>query len=201
MLTLGTFLLTGLGWGMLHAFDPDHVAAVAGVSANGKNPKQQLWRFALRWSLGHGSVIGLIAIAVLLFGMAIPVSFSSYAEHSIALLLIVLGTVALISQRYQTRDGSDVSAHRSAIFIGLVHGVAGSAPLLALIPLAHAQHPLIGILYVVFFSTGVLLAMTSLSGLLMYSMRWCSRVSVKFQRTVRVLFALFSMGVGVFLLL
>ena len=200
--TLTMFLGSGLAWGMIHAFDPDHVAAVAGVSAGSNQPQHKLWHFALRWSLGHGMAIATIALAVCVFGMAIPEKFSHLAESSVSLLLILLGSLALY--RLLVNENRKIFSHlpqRGAVFVGIVHGVAGSAPLLALIPLASVSHPLIAMLYVLLFSAGVLLAMTALGRLMMYSLQYCSQVTAHYRNAAQIMFALLSIGVGISLLL
>ncbi|WP_370980639.1 urease accessory protein UreH [Agaribacterium sp. ZY112] len=200
-LSLSLFLGSGLAWGMIHAFDPDHMAAVAGVSAGSDKADTGLWRFALRWSAGHGLAIAAIAMAVFAFGMAIPERFSFYAESSVSFMLIALGCFALWRLKFD-RLG-EKSAHvsqRGAVVVGIVHGIAGSAPLLALIPLSQVGHPLIALLYVLLFSAGVLLAMTSLGQVLSFSLNFASRVTQRYQNVAQIGFALFSIGVGIFLL-
>lgn len=203
-LAISSMLAVGLGWGMLHAFDPDHLAAVAGVSASDRSTKTNYVFYALRWSAGHGAAIASFALLLFAFGIAMPSWFSEYAEHSISFILIVAGSMALwgLLQRRFERENTEESSipQRSAVIVGLIHGTAGSAPLLALIPLLKIEHPVVGIAYVLCFSAGVLLAMCSTGGLLNYSMRFTTRVSLQYQRFVRFILALFSIFVGVYLL-
>lgn len=203
-LSVSAVLLMGLGWGMLHAFDPDHLAAVAGVSAADGSTKTSYFRYAFRWSIGHGAAIASVAFLLFVFGLAMPDWFSIYAESSVAFILIVAGSYALyclmrlklVSHSHQ----SSAIPQRSALLIGLVHGAAGSAPLLALIPLVKIEHPLLGLAYVLCFSAGVLVAMCCSGGVLSYSLRVTSRVSEHYQRFARLFLALFSISVGIYLL-
>lgn len=199
-----SILTMGLGWGMLHAFDPDHLAAVAGVSASDRSSRTSYFHYALRWSLGHGAAIAGIAFCAFAFGYSFPAWFSEYAEHSVSFILILAGSFALFSlyrsHHTHTLANDNPLPQRSAVLIGLVHGTAGSAPLLALIPLVKIEHPLLGMAYVLCFSAGVLLAMSCSGSLLSYSIRLSSKVSEKYQQFMRVFLAFFSILVGFYLL-
>ena len=52
-----------------------------------------------------------------------------------------------------------------ALFVGALHGLAGSAPLLVVLPIA-ANAPALAVAYLVLFGSGVAVAMTGVSGLL-----------------------------------
>lgn len=211
VMTISTFFAWGFGLGMVHAFDPDHIAAVSGVQASFRETKgssarpfsgsQCVWQFSLRWALGHGMAILAMAAAVFVLGLAIPKGMSDFAERSISFLLIVLGSIALVKLFWLgARANSMVNHQRSAWLLGLIHGIAGSAPLLALIPLTKVGHPMVAFVYVLLFSAGVLLAMTGLGSVLTLSIRWTSRFSYHYEAIFRALFALFTLLVGVFLL-
>lgn len=184
---------------MLHAFDPDHLAAVAGVSTPGRESSSRLWQFAAQWSLGHGGAITLIALPVLIFGMAIPHELSHVAEQSVAFMLIALGVLAL--WKLTVGAESKINPQRSAPLVGLIHGMAGSAPLLALIPMSQWTNPGLSLLYVLFFSAGVAFAMTAIAFLLAYSMRVARPKMEELSAYLHWGFALFALGVGISLLI
>ena len=50
--------------------------------------------------------------------------------------------------------------------VGALHGMAGSAPLLLLLPLGQMNSPLQGISYLIFFCLGVVVAMLLFGGVL-----------------------------------
>ena len=81
-----------------------------------------------------------------------------------------------------------------------MHGTAGSAPLLALIPMGMAVTPLVGLVYVIFFSAGVALSMFALGSGLTFALRYCGDFHAASQRILSVTFAAFSMAVGMYLL-
>jgi len=184
-----TWLGIGLVLGFVHAFDADHVMAVS-VYATGRRSVSEGVRDGLRWALGHGCMLLLAGGALLLMGRALPPAFSLWAEGAVGWLMIGLGLwvlVGLIRARghlHFHRHGAlpvhahwhvhsgprphDASAHRhqhGALMVGALHGLAGSAPLLAVLPLA-SRSPLLGLAYLLVFAIGVALAMAVLSGLM-----------------------------------
>jgi ABC-type nickel/cobalt efflux system permease component RcnA len=79
----------------------------------------------------------------------------------------------------------------AAVLVGLVHGTAGSAPLLGLLPLAKLGSPLLGLGYLAMFSLGVLLTMTVFGGLFAGLL---SRIAHWGDRAIRGLRALIGGG-------
>ena len=221
-----TLLSLAFGLGLLHALDADHIMAVSGLAARRPSLRNSL-RFCARWAVGHGLTLLLIGGAVLLLGMAIPERLSAAAETLVGVVLIVIGLWALWDLRrarahlhfhdhdnlpphahwhghnqYTTQHDADEHRHQhSAVFVGVLHGTAGSAPLLALIPLASLGHsPWLGMAYLALFSLGVLLAMFLFGGLLGSSFDWLSRRGNSALRLTRTIVAASSMIFGVYLL-
>jgi len=196
---LSSFLFMGLALGLVHALDPDHIAAVGGLSAGGKKNVSfyQSLRFGLHWSLGHGSALLLISLFVFIAGNAIPVHLSVIAERSVAYVLIMIGLLAF--WRLFRSESHHNGPTLAAPLVGLLHGTAGSAPLLALIPISQISQPINGILYVLFFSAGVVIAMSSLSGFFAHSMRMMQRWSFPLSSLIQGLMAAFSLFLGIYL--
>ena len=161
-----TILSFGLARGFLHALDPDHIMTISALSsrqnANDINSPRQ---YAIIWSLGHGIMILAVASAFLMTGQELPAAISASAEFLVGIILILTGVSVLWALRSQSesRDSctNAVLPKRLAaapLMIGFVHGIAGSASLLALIPIAFLDlGP--GFAFVLVFCTGVLLAM------------------------------------------
>ena len=209
--TLLTFLTMGLLLGMLHAFDPDHLAAVSGmnatVSPDNVQPSQRpFWRFTLHWALGHGGALLLIAASVLVVGQAIPEELSAIAENSVPYILMAIGLMALARLFFFSRNtasgdsGAPCVFGLQAPFVGLIHGIAGSAPLLALIPLANLSHPMVGMLYVFLFSLGVVIAMLCLASVFSRFVVHVRRFDAFWQLLLQASLAGFSLIVGIYLL-
>ena len=205
--------------GMLHALDPDHVLAVATLTGRERKPTRAL-SYALHWAMGHGGLLLLITIAVLSFHFVLPPSVPYWAERSVGVILIVTGTSVLWIIRKERLHGhgpAHVHGHaggmiahshaddglpkyspfRAPFLIGIVHGTAGSAPFLALLPAAFLS-PLMGVLYVAIFSVGVLVGMLSFAVLLRHGQGWLGHRAEGLGHACRGLFAVAALGAGAF---
>lgn len=202
-----TFLLMGLGFGILHAFDPDHLAAVGGMAAGSKS-NMKPWQFALHWSIGHGGILFIVAMLVFIAGMAIPEQLSHAAEQFVAFMLMGIGVWGFIkiyraNAYQQATQGAEVSpaTHNGAWLVGVIHGTAGSAPLLTLIPITQIKEPTIGLVYVLLFGVGVSLAMTSVGRLLGQVVKFIQHRSDFWRNALQLVLAGFSFLFGFYLAL
>jgi ABC-type nickel/cobalt efflux system permease component RcnA len=212
------------GLGIVHALDADHIVAVSGLASTNVNRRDRI-RFCIRWALGHGASLLVIGSAVFLLGFSIPHQLSHYAESMVGIVLITIGLLIgwqLIRsnahlhvhqhddlpphahwhthQRKSNNHGFDPHGHRhTAVLVGLLHGVAGSAPLLVLIPLAKLESPWLGMLYLLVFSTAVLLAMLIFGGVLGSVYQWLSHWGSAFVKSLKALIASGAIGYGSYL--
>jgi len=221
---LTSILSLAFAFGLLHALDVDHILAVSGISGMRREHLRSSLSFSLRWALGHGSSVMIIGGMVLFAGMAIPEQFSHVVENLIAFLLLGIGLVLLFDwQRVRKtlychrHDSMPVHVHLHAgkplnplhrhrhgtTLVGLLHGMAGSAPLLALLPLSNMSSPATGMTYLLVFSSGVLISMVifgSLLGRLFSSLQGVNRQVTEGLRLllaiVTIIFAFYLM-VGV----
>jgi hypothetical protein len=182
-------MLLGTWFGLLHAFDADHLATIGGLAVNDR--KLSPAGYALRWALGHGLSLALVAMAVLGLGLAGVLDWTGYGEFLVCAALLVIGVQALLAARRNVRAGAaaaarapqiraastmapapheraSVHAHlhflapfhthgrsgRTGLALGMVHGGAGSAAVLALLPLSRLHG---AALYLLCFSGGVAL--------------------------------------------
>lgn len=209
---LTAILSLAFGFGLLHALDADHVLAVSGISGMRSEHLHSSLSFSLCWALGHGSSVMILGAMVLFAGMAIPVQFSQIVENLIAVLLLGIGLLLLFDcirrryafNHYQAGQGSvaltiakplnPLYRHRhGTTLVGLLHGVAGSAPLLALLPLSNMGSPVTGMAYLFVFSIGVLLSMLVFGGLLgrvFASMHNANQQIVEYFRLILALFVI-----------
>lgn len=191
-------LALGFGAGVLHAFDADHLAAVAGVS--GRDDRRSM-RFAMHWGLGHGLAVIVIAGAVLLGGAQVPERFSAAAESLVAWMLIAIGAMTFYHLwRQHWCNASPESAPRNTILVGLIHGSAGSAPLLAVIPMLGYASPLLGMLHVLLFNLGLLLAMMAVGAAIARGVASVTGHKPRLHLSFQAAMAMFASGVGIFLL-
>lgn len=228
----GSFAILSLafGLGMLHALDADHIMAVSGLASRRPTLRDSL-RFCARWALGHGSVLLLIGSAVLILGMAIPESLSALAELLVGAVLILIGAWVLwdlcrqrahlhfhvhdqlpqhahwhshsrTKSKKQTHNDASHRHEHSAVLVGMLHGTAGSAPLLALLPLSAMNNsPWQGMLYLLLFGSGVLIFMLIFGGLLGGTFHWLTRWGNRSVQLIRTGVALSAMGFGSYLLI
>lgn len=123
MINLPLTFLTSLLLGMRHATDPDHVVAVSTIVSQ----ERSLWRacgVGALWGLGHTLTIFLVGGAILLYKLAFSPRLGLALELLVALMLIGLGLLNL------RRLPDTAPAPRTGLrpfFIGIVHGLAGSA--------------------------------------------------------------------------
>lgn len=207
-------LALGLGLGLAHALDPDHLLAVANLGDVRAGYRATLG-FCARWALGHGTALLAIGALVLLAGMAVPAGLSAAAEHLVGGVLIALGIAALWrlgagaapvqwhrhgAGRHLHLAGLPVHRGYRPLLVGLLHGTAGSASLLALTPLVTAANPWIGMSYLLLFGVGVMAAMLAFGGVLGAGFRRLHGARARAATGLRVLVALGAMAFGVVML-
>lgn len=204
---LWLLMVLGMGNGLLHAFDADHVVAVSSLAGSGKKvSRRQIFRTALMWSLGHGTVLLFIVFLALGLGVVLPESLFSLAELAIGIILVLVG-LGLLLRVYRHRlritqhDHGDGHTHthihhpehhhasdHKPVLVGMIHGLAGSAPLLAVLPALFQQNYGAAGFYILLFSAAVCLAMCLFGGLLGGVSHFiCARVESGFSHLQKVL--------------
>lgn len=91
------------------------------------------------------------------------------------------------------------TAHRhnhSAVMVGILHGAAGSAPLLVLLPIAQLENPGYGVIYLLVFSLSVLTCMALFGGVLDFVYQWISLRGNRIFKLLRVSIALGTIAAG-----
>jgi hypothetical protein len=179
-------LLIGLGIGLIHAFDADHITTLGSLAVRDR-PRSAL-SYALRWACGHAVAIGTLGGLAVGVGMLWIAGVSRIAEIGVAMLLMALGANTLFSVRRRVApvgaadwpDADRLGAERSrrhvaGLLMGLLHGGAGSAAVLAILPLAGYDSGLEAAGFLLSFSAGVaagaLIFAALFSGLLAGGMR------------------------------
>jgi ABC-type nickel/cobalt efflux system permease component RcnA len=156
--------------GLRHATEPDHVAAVATLVPEQRN-MQRAMQLGAAWGLGHCLAILACGSALLLLRMNMSERVSDCLELTVALLLLALGTRSILRAwrkpaAVSGEHNHEHSAHsrKKSLLIGLLHGVAGSGSLTALV---FANMPSLreGVGYMFCFGAGSLLGMAALAGL------------------------------------
>jgi high-affinity nickel permease len=182
---LALALLSGLILGTLHAFDPDHIAAVTAFASKHPEPRKAAV-FGVAWGFGHSTTLILFGLAAVAFRFVIPPLIESVAEGIVGALLVGVGIWVLtgilknknVHIHKHTHDGAehihfhshadmDHHRHRHSMFmVGAAHGLAGTASVLVLIPLALGQSLITAAFYLLLFGLGTTIAMGSFAFLL-----------------------------------
>ena len=176
-----SLLALGFALGSMHALDADHVMAITALNNNKQVNNWRILRFAMTWAIGHGAVLLTAGLLLWGFGWAIPETLQVVAELSIGVLLIGAGAWFFL-KAYQQRlslashhhggiqhshwhhagdansEGHGERDHQP-LLVGLVHGLAGSAPALALVPAFTENGDWPAFSYLLLFSLGVMFAM------------------------------------------
>jgi hypothetical protein len=204
--TLVGMLSVSFGMGVIHAFDADHIVAVSSLA---QRPQGRLSGafYAFKWALGHGGILMLLAIGALYFRMQLPAVIPHSAEKLVGVILILSGVSllwSLVRKNARVRihqHGDVVHAHlatpnttsnhnHTPVLVGVVHGLSGSAPALALIP-ATLYQPSLGLGYMAIFSSGVLTGMLMFGLLLNGGQRFLLRRSQRLLEGSRA-----ALGIG-----
>lgn len=213
LLTVESTLLLAFGLGLMHALDADHIMAVSGLAA--KRPSfARCVRFCFHWATGHGLALVLIAASVYLLGLSVPEHLSSVAESLVGAILILIG---LWSLKDIAQKGLKLSFHRhepdihhahwhqddhnklqdhSALLVGILHGTAGSAPLLLLIPLSKMGSASHAMAYVLLFGLGVIISMLIFGGLMAQGYKHLAKLGNRLVVAVRATVALSAVLLG-----
>ncbi|MBT6095214.1 MAG: urease accessory protein [Rhodospirillaceae bacterium] len=103
-----SILVLGFLIGIRHAFEPDHVAAVASLTTRATSVRQAV-RHGAAWGLGHTLTLFLVCGTVLIFNMTISEHLSHVLEAVVGGMLIILGA-DVVYRVY--RDRVHFHAHR-----------------------------------------------------------------------------------------
>lgn len=163
MLALAAFLA-----GFVHVLlGPDHLAAIAPYAVDGK---ARAWRTGVRWGLGHAAGALGVGLLVLVLREGLPVEVvSAWGERVVGLVLIGIGIWGLRAAWARATLGTrahQAQAHAHAAFaVGTLHGLAGSAHLLGMLPALALPSDLAAGAYLLLFGTGSVAAMASFASL------------------------------------
>lgn len=218
--------LFGLLMGVRHAFEADHLAAVASLATRSRSVRSGILQ-GTAWGLGHTVTLLLVGGACLLLGRAVPERWASGLEALVGVMLLALGVDVLRRSRrqrvhvhvHQHGDGTrHWHAHRHepqavheparhehdhpgrlparALAVGLVHGLAGSAGLF-LLTLEAVPSLGTGLAYIALFGAGSILGMAALSAVIMVPLRAASPLMSRMQGGLEALVGLATVAVGI----
>ena len=210
--------------GMQHALEADHIAAVSSIAARHASVGE-IVRRGLAWGLGHTITLFLFAGAALLLDRAIPEHLADLLQTAVGIMLVALGSNVLWRvwhdrahfHQHRHVDGTvhlhlhshagegssrarDLHSHEhgfrwQALFVGLMHGMAGSAALLVLV-VSQAGNPRLGLIYVFVFGLGSMIGMGALSAAIAYPLVMSARYLVWANRGLQLLVGIITIAIG-----
>lgn len=220
LLSTASLLGLGLVFGLKHALEADHVAAVSTIVSEHRSVWSSSVVGAL-WGIGHTLSLLVAGVAVIVLHVEISDRVAMALELGVAVMLIVLGANALRrlwrggrlhvhAHRHGRRphlhphlhDGAAEEPHHHhrigvrPLLIGMVHGLAGSAALMLLV-LSSIPSPRIGFAYIIIFGMGSIGGMLGVSALMSLPIQLAAQRFSSAHATVRAVAALFSFAFGV----
>lgn len=170
MLETSSLVVLGIGFllGLKHATDPDHIVAVTTFIGKEKQIARAC-AIGLFWGLGHTLALSIVGLAVI--GLKIPMSkwLAEWLELGVAVMLIILGArlIATVHTKWHEHhhDFAWTRLGLRPLFVGMVHGTAGSAALTLLV-LSTIPSTMHALLYILIFGIGSMTGMLAISLLL-----------------------------------
>jgi len=152
----------GIGFllGLKHALEPDHIIAVSTIAGKQKS----LFHSSLLgvfWGIGHTlTLLGVFLILAITKG-SISEKWGMAFEMGVGVMLVYLGIVSLRTLKKknikrESKEGKPLFL--KSMFIGQIHGLAGSAAMTLLVVSA-VDSMKDAVLYIGIFGTGTILGM------------------------------------------
>ncbi len=213
-------LMSALVLGSAHALEPDHLAAVSSFVVRRPTPRAALG-FGVRWAAGHGAVILIVGTLLVVLGMQLPESVGVFFERLAGAMLLGLGVWtaasarAVHAHRHSHDDGTvhvHVHSHQlqktphhhhghGVTAVGAMHGLAGTAPIVALLPLAGFHSAGVATMYLLLFAIGTAAGMGFYALLAGWVAGTAALKSQTLARGITLCTGLFTAGIGIFWLL
>jgi ABC-type nickel/cobalt efflux system permease component RcnA len=220
-----SMLAIGLVFGLKHAIEADHLAAVSAIVSERKSLLSSSLVGGL-WGIGHTIALLMAGVVVLLLRVEIGEGTARALEFSVAIMLIALGANGLRklvrggrihlhahqhgrlahlhphihNDERETEAGAHhgLSLNARPLMVGMLHGLAGSAALMLLV-LSTVSSRLAGLGYIVVFGVGSIVGMLVMSALVSLPIQITATHFKRTNRVVRMLAAIFSLGFGLFM--
>jgi ABC-type nickel/cobalt efflux system permease component RcnA len=164
-------LLTALIAGFAHALEPDHMAAVTTFVSRRPRPAEAV-AFGLRWGVGHSASLLAVGMVLVALDLRVPERLTRGLEFGVGGMLLGLGLWLLWSvlheRAHRLAERGHAHPHHHAhghshthgsLWVGMAHGLAGTAPLVALLPAALTRSAWQAGAYLLLFGVGTTVAM------------------------------------------
>jgi len=192
-------IVLGILVGLRHAFEPDHLTAVSTLVSETHDARHGALLGVL-WGLGHTISLVVVGASLAVVGATLPTRAGAAFELGVAVMLVVLGVrgmvVALRGGNGHPHPHAAIAPRRWRPFlVGLVHGLAGSGALTALV-FAHLPGTVARILYIALFGAGSVAGMALASGVAGAALQVVVR-SDRVRRDIGLATGVMSIAVGV----
>lgn len=178
--SLFSILLIGFVLGIKHALEPDHVIAVSTIASQSK----KLSRSSLAgvfWGIGHTLTLFVVGMSVIFMKGEIPEEWALSLEFLVGIMLVYLGVSSILNLRRigaTTHTHSEINhdhfhlhpvkpstahihkkvSYLKSMFIGIIHGLAGSAAMVVL-TMSTVSSVWQGAMYMLVFGLGTVAGM------------------------------------------
>jgi sulfite exporter TauE/SafE len=160
---------TALALGFAHALEADHMAAVTTFVSRRPRPMQAVG-FGIRWGVGHSAALLVVGFILIALNVRLPEVLARGLEFGVGVMLLGLGLWllwgVLHERAHRMAAGGDAHDHphhphhgRGSLWVGMAHGLSGTAPLVASVSASMAGSPARGALYLLLFGVGTTVAM------------------------------------------
>jgi high-affinity nickel permease len=210
--------------GMQHALEADHIAAVSSIAVR-RSSVRDIVKHGLTWGFGHTLTLFAFVGAAILLGHAIPAHVARPIETAVGIMLVGLGLNVLWRLwrdrvHFHTHSHGDgqthihihshaserlpharsVHAHEHcfrwrSLFVGLMHGMAGSAALLVL-AVSQVANPVYGLIYVLLFGIGSMVGMGALSTVIAVPLAVSARTLTWANRGLQIVVGVVTIAIG-----
>ena len=225
VMSTATVLSLGFFFGLRHATDADHLAAVSTIVSERKSIWSSMFIGGV-WGLGHTISLVIAGILVLLLNFQIRDETAIMLEFFVGVMLFLLGLNVLRKlfqggklhfhthehagrkhvhpHLHEAAKTDEPNTHHGfsfnprALIIGMVHGMAGSAALMFLVIPTIESRPL-ALLYVVIFGVGSIVGMMLMSLLVGLPFYFTSKFN-RFNHILQCVAGLVSIGLGLMII-
>jgi hypothetical protein len=197
-------LVLGLGLGVRHATDADHVVVLSTLLQREPGVLRAT-RLAALWGLGHTATFFTLGVAVVLLGVKVPETFETVTEALVAAMLIGFGIFHLAhllrGWRMPRRSTPPVRGRAGAltlarpVLVGVLHGLAGSAGV-ALLATTTIPSRAWALAYLALFALGTLVGMVALTVLMAWPIGWTLRREGRLAELVGLGSSVLSIALG-----
>jgi len=199
----------GFVLGLRHATEADHLAAISTIVTERRSLLSPLLVGGL-WGFGHTLSLLIAGVGVLLLRYQLTDGVAHALEACVGIMLVLLGANVLRTLMHRgashSHDHTTTGSHSQAavwlvarpLLVGMVHGLAGSAPLL-LLTLTVVSSPLAAFSYIAVFGVGSMMGMAMMSVLLGLPARLTVKHFGGAHLAFRGAYGLFSVGLGFFI--